>query len=182
MNDITPDILKSASQGDIGAFEQVYRTFSNFVYNVAFRINQNSADAEEVTQDVFMKVYHNLKSFQFRSTFKTWLYRVTVNTALNYYRKSRKEKNDRVDYDSVVDSLAAERSTVEEVIQGDNETRLQELLKILSPKYKACLVLREIEGLSYQEIAASLKIPINTVRSRLKRARQALLGKGKKEK
>jgi RNA polymerase sigma-70 factor (ECF subfamily) len=182
MHDITPDILKRASQGDMGAFEQVYRAFSNFVYNVAFRINQNSADAEEVTQDVFMKVYHNLKSFQFHSTFKTWLYRVTVNTAINYYRKSKKERKDRVDYDSVVDSLAAERSTVEEVIQSDNETRLQALLKILNPKYKACLVLREIEGLSYQEIAATLKIPINTVRSRLKRARQALLGVGKKEK
>ena len=181
MHGITPEILKNASQGDIVAFEEVYRAFSNFVYNVAFRINQNSADAEEVTQDVFMKVYHNLKSFQFHSTFKTWLYRVTVNTAINYYRKSKKERKDRVDYDSVVDSLAAERSTVEEVIQGDNETRLQALLKILNPKYKACLVLREIEGLSYQEISATLKIPINTVRSRLKRARQALLGTGKKE-
>lgn len=181
MHDITPDILKSASQGDLGAFEQVYKAFSNFVYNVAFRVNRNSADAEEVTQDVFMKVYHNLKGFQFHSALKTWLYRITVNTAINYYRKSKREEKDRVDYDSIIGSLADSHSTVEDIIQRDHETRLNALLKILSPKYKVCLILREIEGLSYQEIAASLKIPVNTVRSRLKRARQELLEVARKE-
>jgi RNA polymerase sigma-70 factor (ECF subfamily) len=175
MEDIAIDILARAREGDIEAFEQVYKAASSFVYNVALKITRNSADAEEVTQDVFMKIYHNLKDFQFRSAFKTWVYRITVNTAINYYRKSIKKDSDRVDFDSTVGTVASGTSTVEDIIQNDNARRLDTLLNILNPDFKACLVLRELEGLSYQEIAAVLKIPVNTVRSRLKRARQALL-------
>ncbi len=180
MENINIDILIRASKGDIDAFEQIYKSASTFVYNVALRITHNSADAQEVTQDVFMKIYHNLKNFQFRSAFKTWVYRITVNTAINRYRKTTREEKDRLGYDTVSESLAAENRTIEQVSQGDNETRLNTLLGSLNPEFKACLVLREIEGLSYQEIALALSIPINTVRSRLKRAREALLVQARK--
>jgi RNA polymerase sigma-70 factor, ECF subfamily len=181
MNDIARDILEKASQGDLEAFEQMYKSASGFVYNVALRIIRNSADAEEVTQDVFMKVYHSLKNFQFRSSFKTWVYRITVNTAINRYRKFAREEKDKMDYDGMIETLPGAGSTAEKAIQGDNETRLNALLELLSPEHRACLVLREIEGLNYQEIAASLNIPVNTVRSRLKRARLALLEKAGKD-
>jgi len=180
MSNVDIDILKRAAQGDIEAFEQVYKATSGFVYNAAFRITRNSADAEEVTQDVFMKIYRNLKSFQFRSAFRTWVYRITVNEAINHYRKAAREEKDRVDYDRRIESLPSDDSTADGAIQSDNENRLNALLGMLSPEYKACLILREIEELSYREIAASLKIPVNTVRSRLKRARQALLEEGRK--
>ncbi len=180
MNDIAADILERAACGEIEAFEQVYKATSGFVYNVALRITQNSADAEEVTQDVFMKIYHSLKDFRQHSTFKTWVYRITVNTAINRYRKSKSENRDMLDYDSVSGMLAGNNSAAQGAIQSDNEKRLEALLKILNPEYKVCLVLREIEGLSYQEIAASLKIPLNTVRSRLKRAREILLEAARK--
>jgi RNA polymerase sigma-70 factor (ECF subfamily) len=181
MLDIAPDILERACHGDIGAFEQIYKAFSFFVYNVALRVTRNSADAEEVTQDVFFKIYRNLKRFEFRSAFRTWVYRITMNTAINQYRKSKRETGDRVDYESVVGAMASEHSTVEELIEKDNENRVNGLLEKLNPQQKACLVLRELQGLSYREIAATLKVPLNTVRTRLKRARQALLegvGKG----
>jgi RNA polymerase sigma-70 factor (ECF subfamily) len=177
MNDIALQVLEQASVGNMDAFEQVYKATSGFVYNVAFGITRNSADAEEVTQDVFMKIYRNLKGFQFRSAFKTWVYRITVNTAINRYRKSKKEEKGRVDYDNIIESLSDSRLAAEGVIQSDNETRLNALLDMLSDEHKTCLILREIEGLSYQEIADTLRIPVNTVRSRLKRARQALLEK-----
>jgi RNA polymerase sigma-70 factor, ECF subfamily len=180
MNDIGVDILEKASQGDLQAFEQVYKSASGFVYSVALRVTRNSADAEEVTQDVFMKIYHNLKNFQFRSTFKTWVYRITINTAINCFRRGSKEERSKVDYDGIIESLPAGCSTSERVIQAENEARLDRLLQLLSPEHRTCLILREIEGLSYQEIAASLKIPVNTVRSRLKRARQALLEEARK--
>jgi RNA polymerase sigma-70 factor (ECF subfamily) len=175
MNDIATGILEQASQGDINAFEEVYKATSSFVYNVALRITRNSADAEEVTQDVFMKVYRNLKGFQFRSAFKTWVYRITVNTAINRYRKSVRESKGRVDDDNIMLSLPSASSTSESLNHNDNQARLNALLDVLSPEHKTCLILREIEGLSYQEIAETLRIPLNTVRSRLKRARQALL-------
>jgi RNA polymerase sigma-70 factor, ECF subfamily len=175
MNDLALDVLERASAGDMDAFEQIYRATSSFVYNVALRITRNSADAEEATQDVFMKIYKNLKGFGFRSAFKTWVYRITVNTAINHYRKFSKEEKNRVDYDNIIESLPDHRLITEEASQSDNQARLNALFDRLSPKYKTCLILREIEGLSYQEIAGTLNMPVNTVRSRLKRARQALL-------
>ncbi len=180
MDDIALNTLERASKGDIDAFGQLYKAASSFVYNVALKITRNSADAEEVTQDVFMKIYHNLNNFQFRSTFKTWVYRITVNTAINCYRKSAREGKDRVDYDSVIESFPGGNSTLKNIAQSDKEARLNALLELLSPEHKACLVLREIEGLSYQEIAVALRIPVNTVRSRLQRARQALLEEARK--
>jgi len=181
MVDIDLNTLELASQGDIDAFQQLYKAASSFVYNVALKITHNSADAEEVTQDVFMKIYHNLNNFGFRSTFKTWVYRITVNTAINGYRKSARENKDRVVYDSVIESFPGGNSTLENITQNEKESRLNALLELLNPEHKACLVLREIEGLSYQEIADTLMIPVNTVRSRLKRARQALLEEARKD-
>jgi RNA polymerase sigma-70 factor (ECF subfamily) len=181
MNDIALDILEKAARGDLEAFEQVYRSASGFVYNVALRVTRNTADAEEVTQDVFMKIYRSLKDFGFRSNFKTWIYRITVNTAINSFRKnSCRKENVHTDYDSIAEALPGNSSTADAAIQSDNEIRLNALLERLIPEYRVCLVLREIEGLSYQEIAESLKIPLNTVRSRLKRAREALVQEARK--
>ena len=83
MEDIPRDIIERAVKGEMAAFEQIYRDTSGFVYRSALRILNNSADAEDVTQDIFMKIHDNLKNFQFRANFKTWVYRITVNTAIN---------------------------------------------------------------------------------------------------
>jgi len=180
MRDISNEVLERVNQGDMAAFEEVYRAASGFVYNVALRITQSGADAEEVTQDVFMKVYRSLKNFGFRSSFKTWVYRITVNTAINRYRQSAKHQRGRVDHEGLIESVPAQGSSAEQAIRNDNEQQLDKLIGALSEDHRACIVLREIEGLSYEEIAASLNIPVNTVRSRLKRAREALLqGAGK---
>ena len=82
MRDLPKDILIKASQGNMEAFEEIYGSSSDFVYNVAFRITNSREDAEEITQDVFLKIHRNLKNFQFRSSFKTWVYRITVNTVI----------------------------------------------------------------------------------------------------
>jgi len=181
MRDIDPDILKRAAGGDIEAFEDIYRSFSGFVYNVALGITRDRADAEEVTQDVFIKAYRGLKGFRFGSSFKTWVYRIAVNEALNRYNRSKKEKSRRLDYDDSIESQPAHRSGAEDMMQSDSEAICSMLLERLDQRQRACLVLREIEGLSYKEIAAVLRIPVNTIRSRLKRARQALFEKARKE-
>ena len=180
MRDISPDTLRRAAGGDIKAFEDIYKTFSSFVYNVALGITRDKADAEEVTQDVFIKAYRGLKGFRFGSSFKTWVYRITVNEALNRYNKSKKEKSRRVDYDDSIELRPADSSGTEEIMRNESETRCAVLLERLDHDQRACLVLREIEGLSYKDIAGVLRIPINTVRSRLLRARQALLEKAGK--
>lgn len=175
VSDIAADILELAAKGDIGAFEQVYKATGGFVYNVAWRVTRNSQDAQEVTQDVFMKIYRNLKSFRFRSSFRTWVYRITVNTAINRYRLTLRENKGRTDYDKAEHNIYSAPDEPLHMQQADNKAALDNLLQQLNPDQKTCIILREIEGLSYQDIAAALKIPVNTVRSRLKRGRETLL-------
>ncbi len=174
MDSISKDILTKAANGDLESFEKVYRSFSGFVYNVAYRVTGSFETSQDVTQEVFIKVYKNLKRFQFRSSFKTWVYRITTNTAINAYRKRAKNINRAKRYN---DALRYEQAgaVADEIVQRhDNKRLLEEFLRRLSPEQRICIVLREIQGLNYKEMAQALKININTVRSRLKRAREAL--------
>ncbi|MFA5099420.1 MAG: RNA polymerase sigma factor [Candidatus Omnitrophota bacterium] len=179
MEDISRDLIEQAQAGNIEAFERIYRASSGFVYSVALRITNSRPEAQEVTQDVFIKIYHNLGNFEFRSSFKTWAYRITVNTALNACKKISKEANRRQDFDGGIDTqiagVDARKETVEQDDREQAQAKLDVLLRSLNPDQRACIVLREIEGLSYEEIARTLRININTVRSRLKRARLALM-------
>jgi RNA polymerase sigma-70 factor (ECF subfamily) len=180
MQDISRDVLMAASGGDRDAFETIYRASSGFVYSIACRITGNVHSAQDVTQDVFLKVYKNLNRFRFRSSFKTWIYRITVNSALNSCRRISKRLSKEVEYNdalNVTDSGDSPRETVE---RGDNEELLKSMLSVLNPDQRACIVLRGIDGLSYREIAEVLDVNINTVRSRLKRAREILLARFKK--
>ena len=174
MQELTQDTLAKAAQGDMQAFETVYKSVSSFVYNVAYRVVGNKEDAEEVAQEVFVNVYHQLKEFRFESSFKTWTYRITVNQAINMAKKLSKTRNKTTAYDEQIDVGTA--ADVEANIEKEhNDKMIEDLLNALNPDQRACIVLRNIEGLSYEEIAQSLKININTVRSRLKRAREHLL-------
>ena len=180
MQDISKELLTQASTGDIQAFEEIYRLASSFVYSVALRVTRNADEAKEVSQDVFIKIYNNLRSFRFRSSFKTWLYRITTNTALNVLKKSSKDINRRVDYDVALKANDDSATATHAIEMDDNKKLLSSLLDMLNPDQRACIVLREIEGLNYREISKALSININTVRSRLKRARETLLAHGKR--
>jgi len=175
MVDLFTDIVKQAAQGDMGAFEQIYKKACGFVYSIALRIANNKSDAEEVTQDVFMQIFKNLKNFEFKSSFKTWAYRITVNTAINKYKQASREKYHRLEYESVANRISVMDKTAEFINKESAEERVASFLRVLDPEQRACILLREIEGLSYKEMSEVLKININTVRSRLRRARGALL-------
>jgi RNA polymerase sigma-70 factor (ECF subfamily) len=183
MEDIPKDLIEQAQAGDMEAFESIYRAASGFVFSVALRITNSTQEAQEVTQDVFVKIYRNLKGFQFRSSFKTWAYRITANTAFNAYKRISREMNRREDFDSVANTEAvsddAKKETATQEERREKEARLESLLTMLNPEQRMCIVLREIEGLSYQEMSEALNLNINTVRSRLKRARETLLAHSK---
>ncbi len=174
-NNISEDIIIKALEGNIESFESIYKTFSGFVYNVAFRVVNNRDEAQEVTQEVFLAVYRKLESFKFKSSFKTWIYRITVNMSINYAKKRPKAQNRTVEYDDNKEFNKTIDSVGEKIEREQQEKVISTLLESLNPDQRACVVLRSIEGLSYQEIAESLNININTVRSRLKRARETLL-------
>ncbi len=179
MEELSKDLIVRAGNGEEAAFEEIYKISSVFVYNTALRITGNIHDAQEVTQDVFIKAYKNLKSFAFRSSLKTWLYRITVNTAINAYNRTARDTNRRQDYDETIDTVSSPENIRESVMEkeeaGEQKKQVQELLAVLNPGQRACVVLRELQGLRYQEIAGVLNININTVRSRLKRAREAMV-------
>lgn len=179
MQDISTDILIKASEGDLKAFETVYERTSGFVFNVALRILNNRENAEEVTQEVFLILYHQLKDFRFESSFKTWVYRITANYAVNLAKKESGKLRNTVEYDETV-SPAASKLDVSSLEVEEKKQMIETLLNAINPEQRACVVLRNIEGLSYEEIAQALQININTVRSRLKRAREKLLTLKKK--
>lgn len=173
MEDISKDTLIKASQGDMRAFEEVYKASSGFVYNVAFRVVNNREDALEVAQEVFMTIHHKLKDFRFESSFKTWVYRITANQAINFAKKNSRAKT--VPFEESFGEGAVLSDAQTQMDQEHQSQLVEKLLGELNPDQRACVVLRDIQGLSYEEIAQALNININTVRSRLKRSREKLL-------
>ena len=181
MQEVERELITRAGQGDMRAFREIYERASGYVYTLAYRVTNTKHDAEEVTQDVFFKLHQSLGSFKFEASFKTWLYRIAVNTALNHAKKRNRVTTREVekvyeDLATVTQPDAGKRLEAE-----DTEKKLKILLDQLNPDQRVCIVLREIEGMDYQEIATSLGININTVRSRLKRARETLMALGQRE-
>jgi RNA polymerase sigma-70 factor, ECF subfamily len=179
MDNLSHETLRQAAQGDIQAFEKIYKTYASFVYNVAFRLVATREDAEEITQEVFLIIHRKLNSFMFRSSLKTWVYRVTANCALNFLNKRNKEQKGRVGFDDVLATAASPNEVRVKMESEDQGHKVKALLNTLNPDERACVVLRNIEGLSYQDIARSLNVNLNTVRTRLKRAREKMLKAGK---
>lgn len=175
MQEIAQDILERAAGGDVAAFEEVYKIYNRFVYNVALRMCRNNEMAQDVTQDVFITVYNKFDRFRFESSFKTWVYRITVNTSINSLKKGSKMRDKSVAFDDQYDYGQRSDTVPEQMRREEQAALIDRLLGYLNADQRACMVLRSIEGLSYEEIAESLKIPINTVRSRLKRGREKLL-------
>lgn len=188
MIDIPANLIESASRGDIDAFEKIYRVSSGYVFAVAYRVMGRREDAEEVTQDVFVKVYRKLGSFQFKSAFSTWIYRITMNTAINLYRKRSKERLRKVSFDDAIggDKYPEDnRGPAMEAEKKERRELVRSMLMALPEPQRACVVLKDLEGLKYEEIAKVLDINLNTVRSRLSRAREKLVslyGKGERKK
>ncbi|MCM8756471.1 MAG: sigma-70 family RNA polymerase sigma factor, partial [Candidatus Omnitrophica bacterium] len=153
------------------AFEIIYRRMSGFVYTVAKGVVNEQQIAEEITQEVFLKIYQNIKNFKLYSSLKTWVYRITLNTSFNTYRKLKRENNHRL----AIENYLSDRYSQEDKDAIDRRYLVSYILDKLNPQQRAVIVLREKLGLSYKEIATSLKVNTNVVRSRLRRARQTLL-------
>ena len=173
MQDIDNKLIKKSASGNLDAFEQIYKIASPYIYTIVYQITNNEEDAQDVAQEVFIKVYNSLSSFNFKSSFKTWIYKVALNTALNTVKKRTRDMRKMEEYNKTAKGSSFHIDT-DPIHDNDNDLNIEKTLKILNPDQRACILLREVEGLSYKEIAEALKININTVRSRLKRARLAL--------
>jgi RNA polymerase sigma-70 factor (ECF subfamily) len=179
MNDISEELVSRAAKGDQEAFKEIYDMTKGLVYNVALRVTGNREDAQEVAQEVFVNVYHKIGSFRFQSSFRTWIYRVTSNHAINWAKRESRLRRKNVTYEEEMHAGAAPDLPQSEEEKAFLADKAQKILESLPPDQRACVVLRNMEGLSYEAIAQALNININTVRSRLNRAREKLLAMAK---
>jgi RNA polymerase sigma-70 factor, ECF subfamily len=169
-------LVENARRGDRGAFETLVKKYEAKVYHLAYGFVQDPATADDLAQDVFVKVYTHLPKFKFESEFGTWLYRIAVNHVKDHLRKIARRKE--VALHELEDSrFASEDPGPEREAERLGEERrgaIHAALQTLPPKYNVILTLRDVRGLSYEEIADVLKISPGTVDSRLHRARRQL--------
>lgn len=169
------EVAERHRYGDDTAFEEVFDRFHEMVYNLALRMTGDPEDAADLTQDAFLRIYRHLGSFSGRSTLKTWVYRVAINCCRSRLRRRsfRAARGPIVELDLA--KVADERRGPEQrTLAGDARRRLLRGLAELPPIYREAVVLRDLEGLSYCEVAAALKLRIGTVRSRIARGRERL--------
>jgi RNA polymerase sigma-70 factor (ECF subfamily) len=163
------------------AFARLVALHEGMVYGLAARLLGDPEEARDLAQEVFLQVYRKLGAFECRSSLKTWIYRIVVNQCRNRQRWWRRRRRERAcplaDLSSGDEArLAAEPATgpFEELARRERASRVQHALLELSFEHRAILLLREVEGLSCEEIAASLRLAQGTVKSRLARARESL--------
>jgi RNA polymerase sigma-70 factor, ECF subfamily len=166
------DLIARFKGGDLSGFEELVRKYQDRVYNLCRYMIQDTHDAQDAAQDTFLKAYQNLKAFKPDASLYTWLYRIAVNTSLDYKKKSRPEQ---AEDESVIDGLASTDASPEQRYQSKEIGQsIQLALQKLPEQLRAAIVLKEIEGLSYEEIADVLHKSIGTVKSRISRAREEL--------
>ena len=166
------DLITRFKDGDLSAFEELVRKYQDRIYNLCRYMIQDAHDAQDAAQDVFLKAYENLKAFKPDASLYTWLYRIAVNTCLDYKKKSRPEQ---AEDESVIDDLASTEPSPEQRYQSKEIGQaIQAALQKLPEQLRAAIVLKEIEELSYEEIAEALDTSSGTVKSRISRAREEL--------
>jgi len=163
------ELITQAQQGDRRAFGELVRRHREGVVNVVYRMCGDANLAQDAAQEAFVRAWQHLPSYQPRSPFRNWVYRIATNVALDVLRRER----ETVDVDAL--PLAASDEGPEAAVEGKERGEwVRQAVLALPPASRAVLVLREYEGLSYREIADTLGIPIGTVMSRLNYARNRL--------
>jgi RNA polymerase sigma-70 factor (ECF subfamily) len=169
-------LIQRCLQGDQVAWEQVVRLYWRKVFNVAYKFVGKHDEAEDLTQDIFLKIFKSLDTFDRRANFQTWLISVSRNLCIDHYRSVRKEREtiDR-DVDAVELAPAApEPGPIAALEQRDRVVLLRRALAALPETLRTAVLLRDIQELSYQEIADRLRLPEGTVKSRINRGRSEL--------
>lgn len=170
------DLVERHRYGDRRAFDELYERFATMVYNLAYRLSGKPEDAEDLTQEIFVRIYRHLGRFDGRSTLKTWIYRVAVNHCRSCLGRRRRWTRPLADEAAQggIRLTDPRRSPEERALAADAARRVAAGLRRLKPPFREAVVLRDLEGLSYDEIATVLGVRIGTVRSRIARGRDQL--------
>jgi RNA polymerase sigma-70 factor (ECF subfamily) len=176
------ELASALRRGDDAAYELLLRRYEEPIHNLIYRLLHRPADSEDVTQEVFLKVFRSIGSFRGDSSLKTWMYRIAVNEARNHLRKCARRNGHEVG----LDDEATEGLTWEQVIEDRHSSPFESLVSVktheaieaalreVKPVFREAVVLRDVEELSYSEIAAILGENLATVKTRILRGRRSL--------
>lgn len=178
------ETILRCKRGDTDAFEEIVRKYEKKMFNISFRMIGDYNEAAEAVQDAFVAAYRNMKGFKGKSRFSTWLYSIVVNFSRNRIKKMNTQSfrepgslDDPLDMDNGSinrEPPSGELSVLERLEKRDVALKVQGCINTLEDNFKAVIVLRDMQGLSYEEIIAVLQVSEGTVKSRLHRARIAL--------
>lgn len=177
-------LVERVQRGDKRAFELLVLKYQRKIMRLLSRLVRDPVEVEDVAQEAFIKAYRAIPQFRGESAFYTWLYRIAVNTAKNYLVAKRRRPNGSAQYETEDGETFDETDNLSDINTPEAAYASREIadtvnqaIEALPEELRTAIVLREIEGLSYEEIAQSMGCPIGTVRSRIFRAREAIAGR-----
>ncbi|MFI3173996.1 MAG: sigma-70 family RNA polymerase sigma factor [Bacillota bacterium] len=172
------EYVDKAKRGDVAAFEHLIKSQERIVYNIAYRMINNKDDAYDLSQEIFIKIFRNLRHFNGQSSFSTWVYRIAVNACIDEIRKRKNKGIVSIDQELEGDDghykkeFVSNSATPEEaMIKKEEQLEITRAINALSEEHRAVIILREIHGMSYEEIAGIVGMSLGTVKSRISRAR-----------
>ena len=169
------ELIEACLSGDSASFGTLVLKYQNRLFNTMCHVAGGREEAEDVVQEAFVQAYLKLSTFQCNSAFYTWLYRIAFNTAISRRRRRRPQASvDAAREAAGDDPMDAGEDTVDRLLRQERAAQVHQALRELSDEHRAILVLREMDSLSYDEIADILDLPVGTVRSRLHRARSQM--------
>jgi RNA polymerase sigma-70 factor (ECF subfamily) len=181
---VESEFIERLKRGEAAAFEELVSERSGEIYGLLFRMTENSEEARDLTQETFLRAFQNISRFRGDADLKTWIYRIAINQARNRWRWWRRRRRDAtVSLDAaqgesgqtLVATLAeSSQNPEQQTLARERELALRSALQRLGRAYQETVILRDIEGFTYEEIATTLGINVGTVKSRLARGRQEL--------
>lgn len=174
-------LIQLAKTGSVAAFEQLVEAYDQKLYNMAYRMLGNREDARDMTQEAFLRAYRSLDGFREESSFSTWIFRIAKNACLDRIRKRSQVQAVSIDEPIQTEEGQVQRELPSDLGDPEEYAEQQELsavvhsaLQELTDEYRTAVVLRDLQGLSYNEIAEVMEVSLGTVKSRIYRGRQAL--------
>jgi RNA polymerase sigma-70 factor (ECF subfamily) len=175
------ELVAASRKGGTEAFRALVERYQDRIYNTVYRLAGNEEDARDIAQETFLRVYENLARFRGDAAFYTWVFRIAVNQALTHRRQMARQRTVQAGDEPLEAPLAGSQAArlapagpEEEMQRQETEAQIAEALAYLDADHRAAVVLRDVEGLDYQAIAAVLDVPPGTVKSRIHRARLLL--------
>ena len=181
------ELVKGCLAGDHGAWDSIVRQYNQRIYNLAYRFTGRFDEAEDLTQEIFLKVYRTLNSYRPESgALVTWIVRVGRNHIIDHYRKFKTERTHtdslEVEYEKAEENPARYANPAQALEQRELSERVHQALLKISEDLREAVILRDLEEFTYEEIASMLDLPLGTVKSRINRGRVELARLLKKEK